>query len=228
MKILDTGIASATDNMKIDSCLLADLKVHQEATLHFYGWQSPSATYGYFSDPSQFIKPNTTLDIARRPTGGGIIFHFTDLTFSITIPKNHPYFSINTMENYRWINQKVEKAIEIFLGKKITSLLEQEPAPLNQECCGFCMAKFTKYDVMIKSKKVAGGAHRRSRDGFLHQGSICLMIPEKNFLQDILMTKPSIWNAMEQNSYPLLQDYEDKLSSVNNLKNCLIEAFLSH
>ena len=51
------------------------------------------------------------LHLARRPTGGGIIFHLTDFAFSVLIPANHPSFSQNTLENYALVNRPVAFAI---------------------------------------------------------------------------------------------------------------------
>ena len=57
--------------------------------LHLYQWDGPSATYGYFIDPSKYLDLNKLrqhhVALARRPTGGGIVFHIWDLAFSFLI-----------------------------------------------------------------------------------------------------------------------------------------------
>ena len=202
-EILITGCASAEANMARDSQLLQSLTNDPRCLLHFYDWERPSATYGYFIDPADHLNlPGVArqgVDLARRPTGGGIIFHHCDLAFSILVPATHPGYSLNTLSNYALINHAVAEAICLF-AKAEPDLLPLEP--LSSEAKAFCMAKPTRYDVMLERRKVGGGAQRRMRQGFLHQGTIALGLPGKEFLEDLL-GEPVI-SAMASNSLALL------------------------
>src|SRR5580692_6228766 len=102
MRVLDTGPASAEKNMQIDADLLESLA--EEPILHFYEWEKRSITYGYFVKPEELLHLENLkrhgIDHARRPTGGGIVFHLWDLAFSVLIPSSSPHFSQNSLENY--------------------------------------------------------------------------------------------------------------------------------
>src|SRR5262249_49694531 len=142
------------------------------------------ATYGHFIAPSQFLNLSAMadlgLDLAQRPTGGGITFHLSDLAFSMLIPASHPGYSANTLANYAFINHLVAKAIKEFMHlSKEPLLLPIEPALSDPKAAHFCMAKPTKYDLMLDGRKVAGAAQRRTKFGFLHQGTISLALPDE-------------------------------------------------
>lgn len=205
LKILDTGKRSAQENMDIDAALLKDLGA--EPILHIYEWDGPSATHGHFIKPSDYLclhkAEENTLQLGRRPTGGGIIFHVSDWAFSILVPSTHPQFSLNTLDNYHLINTAVQAAVKQFIDHD-PNLLPEEPIPLDESCRSFCMAKPTKYDVMLGSQKIAGAAQRRMRQGFLHQGSICVAHPPKALLEAVLLPGTQVLSAMEQNTYSLL------------------------
>ncbi len=198
VKVLDTGVESAQKIMETDALFLE--KLENEPLIHFYDWATPSATYGYFIDVSQYLKMPSKLTLARRPTGGGIIFHTIDYAFSVLVPASHPYFSENTLENYLLINEPVKRAIGA------TGLLPEEPVPLDEASSHFCMAKPTKYDVMVGSRKVAGAAQRRKKQGFLHQGSIALMLPTETFLDEVLLPGTRVKEGMFANSHYLVQE----------------------
>lgn len=200
-QILDSEKASAKSHMDKDQALL---QAFTQPTLHFYEWERPSATYGYFIKPEQFLDNLNLLDIAKRPTGGGIIFHLADCAFSVLIPANHPAFSINTLDNYAFVNQAVSKAIHELIGGTIPELLPIEPISQDFESSHFCMAKPTKYDVMIGGKKVGGAAQRRSVRGFLHQGTISLGMPSESLMRSILKAGSQVYECMRQNSFYLL------------------------
>jgi lipoate---protein ligase len=208
-KYLHTGTSNAEKNMAIDCSLLQDLQYDGEPTLHIYDWEESSLTYGHFICLENFLLPKGIQkhkrQIARRPTGGGILLHGSDFTFSVLLPGSHPSFSRNTLSNYQFINQTVLETLHCFLGgNAICSLLPEEPEKVNQQCVSFCMAKPTKYDLMINGKKVGGGALRKTKEGFLHQGSICLTLPSEEFLNALFPPQSIVVDAMRQNSYPLL------------------------
>lgn len=207
-KIIDTGVDKAEVIMQKDQDLLETISQEKNPILHFYEWEGPSATYGYFLHPKQFFSmegiAKTGLQIARRPTGGGIIFHLWDFAFSALIPASHPAFSQNTLQNYATINLCVLSAVEEFLEVRGCELTEEDGQILGEGCANFCMAKPTRYDVMLGGKKVAGAAQRKTKDGLLHQGSLSLVMPSKEFLQEVLLSELNVVEAMSRFTFPLL------------------------
>lgn len=192
--VIDSGKKLAYENMAKDANLLLNLGA---PTLHLYDWEKDAATYGHFIDPKKFFKLET-IELAKRPTGGGIVFHIADFAFSVLIPASHPAFSINPLENYLFINRQVSSIIETMFGEKIDLLPEEDS--LRE---AFCMAKPTKYDLMLHGRKVGGAAQRKTKQGYLHQGSILLGQLKDDFLEKILLDETLI-EKMKDNSLPLL------------------------
>lgn len=227
-KIVDTGPASAEANMQLDKELLETLG--DSALLHLYDWERPSATFGYFVDPHKLINvakaKELGFDLARRPTGGGVVFHAWDLAFSVLVPESHPAFAKNTLDNYAFVNRAVLKAVQRFLKARESLNLTPADAPaLDADCGRFCMARPTKYDVMLKGRKIAGAAQRRMKQGYLHQGTIALTLPDER-LKEVLLEGTRVWEAMQLNTYPLIGAGADTLQSAREeLKHLLKEEF---
>ncbi len=208
--VMDSGVSDAKKNMEIDTKLLDELDASSMSpVLHFYDWSAPSATYGHFINPSDHLSENVFtenyLQLAKRPTGGGLIFHTHDLAFSVLVPAAHEAYSINILENYAFVNRLLIEVISGFIGSPSTlSLLPDEPGAKDHHSGKFCMAKPTKYDVMLDGRKVGGGAQRRTRSGFLHQGTISLSIPDREFLEKVLLPHTCVHRAMLENTCSLL------------------------
>lgn len=207
-QLLDTGINSATTNMELDAKLLEELDPMGPAILHLYRWKEPSATYGYFIDTDRFLNQEGVkkrgLALARRPTGGGIVFHVSDLAFSVLVPSQHEGFSENTLDNYRYVNEKVVCAVQALLQEGAMTLLPLDPRAIDPSCNHFCMAKPTIFDVMMDGKKIAGAAQRKRKQGFLHQGSISIAMPQLSFLQEVLLPDTKVLEAMQMHTHTLL------------------------
>ncbi len=206
LRILDTGVAAAEENMRLDREFLENLDFRGLPILHFYRWDSPSATYGHFVAPSQYFDLGQAdrfrLKLAKRPTGGGIVFHIWDLAFSFLMPSNHRAFSSNTLSNYQFVNEAVLKAVtELFDLKGTASIIpENFPSPV-MDCKNFCMAKPTQYDVVYQGMKIAGAAQRRTRLGYLHQGTISLGLPDFELLRSVLHSEQAVLDAMAQYTF---------------------------
>lgn len=206
-ELLNTGIKTAEENMQLDRSLLEKLSPQGPAILHLYRWKTPSATYGHF------IKPHTLLNLeaaqkhhlalAKRPTGGGMIFHVSDLAFSVLMPAQHEKFSENTLENYHYINHKVLVAVQSVMKEASIELLPEAPAAVEDSCQNFCMAHPTIFDVMIGNKKIAGAAQRQRKQGFLHQGSISIAMPDERLLEEVLLPDTQVLKTMK--AHTLLQ-----------------------
>jgi lipoate-protein ligase A len=214
MKIIDSGSQSGKDIMNRDETLLEELQPNGAPLLHFYRFQKKSATFGHFLSPEDYIDlPKAEalgFAFAKRPTGGGMIFHIWDLPFSLLIPANHPGYFQDPLKNYAFIHQIVLQAIGSFLeNPPLLHLLPEEPLPLDQHTKAFCMAKPTKYDIMIDGKKIVGAAQRRKKQGYLHQGSISLAMPNFEEIASILRPGTQIIEAMRIHTASLLGAVDD-------------------
>lgn len=204
--VLDSGRLPPEVIMAKDAELLSRLNEAAQPILHLYEWEGKCLTYGYFTDPTDYLHLEALerhgLRMARRPTGGGILFHLTDYAFSILLPASHPYFSCNTLDNYAYVNSLVAQALEPLIGQK-ASLLDRNQVCLRSPHYPFCMAKPTCYDLILEGKKVGGAAQRRTKQGLLHQGSISLALPSIDLLKDVLIHS-DVMEAMQNHTYHFL------------------------
>lgn len=216
-KFFNSGIKSAHQNMELDASLLEGLILEPRPLLHFYQWERDSATYGYFIKPDRFFDlekvKSSSFDLARRPTGGGIVFHTWDLAFSVLLPSTHAKFSQNPLENYKTVNSWVLTAVkDIFLKKSGLSLLPEEAEGVHNLHTGFfCMAKPTKYDVILEGRKIAGAAQRKKRQGLLHQGTISIAPPKRELLESLFLSSTNVIEEMFSNSHVFLPSNWDAL-----------------
>ncbi len=209
--ILETKATSASANMELDAQLLENLGSQEKPILHLYEWEKESATFGYFVKPEELLNLEEAekrgIDLARRPTGGGVVFHMWDLAFSVLVPAKSPLFSTNTLDNYNLVNRVVKDVVQKFIGEEMS--LTPDDAPFQDlTCTHFCMARPTKYDVMLQGKKIAGAAQRKTKDGFLHQGTIALMRPDEELLAALLPSS-AVREAMMRTTFPLLKNSRD-------------------
>lgn len=206
LKIVDSGLLGAKKQMDEDARLLQSLEERPETTLRFYQFPSQACTHGLFMDPYPFFDwkavENLGMEIAKRPTGGGLIFHAVDFTFSVLMPAAHPLFPENVIESYRLINSHALEAIQEAFG--VTPELAENAAKEASPRSGFCLAKATVYDLMLSGKKIGGAAQRRTRSGLLHQASITLGLPEEDALKNLLPNHPEIVSSMLKNSAALI------------------------
>jgi lipoyl(octanoyl) transferase len=159
----DTEPRPASLNMALDEALLEKASV---PLLRFYRWQRPSISFGYFGRYAEVAHESGQREIVRRWTGGGIVPHGDDLTYSVIIPAAHALFEGSSPEIYRAIHEALQAALK---ANGIAADLFRETTPKISEAC---FANAVRADVMSAGRKIAGAAHRRSRAGLLHQGSI--------------------------------------------------------
>jgi lipoyl(octanoyl) transferase len=155
---------SAAMNMAIDEALL---EYAANPVVRFYRWQSPALSFGYFGRFSDVVSYQRERDLVRRWTGGGIVFHGNDLTYSIVIPASEAVFGEQSTSIY----QKIHHALcDVLVEAGHPALLGTETG-VNDP--GYnCFANPVRADVLINGRKVAGAAQRRTRRGLLQQGSI--------------------------------------------------------
>ncbi len=231
-EVIDTGVGSAARNMEMDAELLEEASVKKRPLLHFYDWEGDCATYGYFVDPGNYLNlegvSRRGLQLARRPTGGGIVFHIWDMAFSVVVPSSCPEFSFNTLENYAFVNRAVLGAVGEFVrGRSDLVLTADDFVSMDAQCQHFCMAKPTKYDVILEGRKIAGAAQRKIKGGFLHQGTISLVMPPEDYLREVLKEGSQVLDAMKLYTFPVLGP-RASAQEISEAKKCLKVLLTTH
>ncbi len=167
----DIDSRSAALNMAIDEAFFETAKV---PTIRFYQWDHPALSFGYFGKFDDVAAHNR--DIVRRWTGGGIVFHGDDLTYSIVIPATDVAFGESSMQIYANVHQAISSALAT-RGTTAPALYEGRPekgsAVIDRRYNpALCFSNPVQNDVVANGRKIAGAAQRRNRHGLLQQGSI--------------------------------------------------------
>jgi lipoate-protein ligase A len=182
----DIAPHSAAMNMAIDEALLESAAA---PSIRFYRWESPALSFGYFGRFADVAGNASERDLVRRWTGGGIVFHGDDLTYSIVIPATEPAFGESSMSIYEKIHCALRDAL-LAIGQRAAvaaggssrrssmatadnpgrTMTARRAAIIDR---GYnCFANPVRADVLLNGRKIAGAAQRRTRPGLLHQGSI--------------------------------------------------------
>ena len=150
-------------NMAIDEVLLTTAR---PAILRFYRWNAPSVSFGYFVRFAEAREIAGNRDVVRRWTGGGIVPHGEDLTYSIMIGAPDGTFALPS----KIIYQRVHSIWVMRCAKTESSRFSlKRRLPKISDAC---FANPVVSDVIESGRKIAGAAQRKTRSGLLHQGSI--------------------------------------------------------
>lgn len=155
--IVDT-FHDAFYNMGMDLALLVSVG-HKKAlpTLRLYGWEPQAVSIGYFQGIEEEVDIPACeargISVVRRLTGGGAVFHDQEVTYSITIPLDHPLASHSIQESYGILCQGIIKALRKWN-------VEATFVPIN--------------DIVCEGKKISGNAQTRKQGGLLQHGTLLL------------------------------------------------------
>ncbi|MDD2804659.1 MAG: hypothetical protein PHV33_03830 [Elusimicrobiales bacterium] len=169
--IIETPPLDVYEQMAADEALCEALPAPY--VLRFYNWKAPGVTFGYSQrrkavGEAVAAAGSAITAIVRRPTGGGIVFHETDLTFSFIFHAPGVYFEPGkTYERlHRSINAEYAR-----LGVSFDLLNEKTKDYAVNDPVMNCFSKPVDKDILYNGKKVLGGALRKLGDYMLYQAS---------------------------------------------------------
>jgi lipoate-protein ligase A len=167
-RLLVHGAGSPARNMAVDEALLREIAA---PVLRLYEWDVPAVSLGYFQAAG--LAPQGR-PLVRRYTGGGLVDHARDITYTIVVPRAHPWMELSAPESYCVVHRGVQAALTACgIESDLTA------AALAGESQA-CFQKPVRFDILASGRKVSGAAQRRTREGMLHQGSILLPDPARN------------------------------------------------
>ncbi len=154
MKLLRDTRHPAAYNMALDEALL---RLNDGPVFRTYSWEPSAVSIGYFQSIEEEVDLETAermgVDVIRRITGGGAVFHDTDgeVTYSVILPAGHEAAGSSAKESYEVLCGGIVEALKI-LG------LDASFAGIN--------------DVVVEGKKISGSAQTRKKWGVLQHGTL--------------------------------------------------------
>jgi lipoyl(octanoyl) transferase len=166
----DNASWSAAENMAVDEALFFSQK---QPWLRVYQWQEPSVSIGCFEPWDQALAIAGPRPLVRRWTGGGLVEHGTDWTWSVGVPEGEPFLKGRLRDCYERLHSALLATLTETGAAGFLQNGPPEPSKAEKHSLTNCFAAPVTHDVMVaEGKKLAGGAIRRTREGLLYQGSV--------------------------------------------------------
>jgi len=174
-RFLDSGYMHPCANMAIDEALIEIYEFARMPVFRIYGWSPPGFSIGCSQNAEAVLDvpacERDGIPIVKRATGGGIIYHCREVTYSvvcseqdigtpITVKEGYKTICSFLLESYRRCGLDPCFAIDCRAGNKIRS--------------SFCFSSFEDYDILIGGRKIGGNAQKWRRKIILQHGSIPL------------------------------------------------------
>ncbi|OHD67365.1 MAG: hypothetical protein A2W19_00160 [Spirochaetes bacterium RBG_16_49_21] len=172
---------SGYENMAIDEYLIYLHERTGTPMLRVYGWSRPAISLGRYQRADCLDLEacrRDRIDVVRRITGGGAIFHDDELTYSFVcsdalvgirdLPIRQSFEKLNSfiIDLYRGFGLRAHFAKD--MDKRIGRGPDKSAA--------FCFSGRQEYDILVNARKMGGNAQRRTRGILFQHGSIPLTI----------------------------------------------------
>ncbi len=225
-RIIDTGAMDPFSNMALDETLLKSYEENpSRPTFRIYGWSKPGLSFGYSQDPSDELDLDIckarSVPVVRRITGGGIILHGNEITYSLVCSKEDLGIRSQVEASYKVISSFL---ISFYAALGIDARFACDIP--SEEKLGIpstiCFAAKEKYDIIVYDKKIGGSAQKRSRDTIFQHGSIPLNFGA-GYASSFLRTRPS---GKPENGATSLEEILGLELKISKLSQLLRTAFV--
>lgn len=176
-RFIESGPLDGAHNMAVDEALLScfDPEISRPV-FRIYGWEPPSLSLGRFQQAGEILDQDRIraagISVVRRITGGGVIYHADELTYSLVCAPRHVPSAASIKESFRVLTSFL---MEFYrkLGLEPSYAVDSAgcPSPLGERS-PFCFAGRETYDIIIENRKIGGNAQRRLKNVIFQHGSI--------------------------------------------------------
>jgi lipoyl(octanoyl) transferase len=178
-RLVDAGPLDGPANMALDEALFSCFNSETSLpVLRLYGWEPPALSLGRYQDAAAALKLDLCeadgVPVVRRMTGGGIIYHGQELTYSIVCAPEQLGEVAGVKAGFRRLCSFLlgtyrRLGLEAAFATDLNPAGERLGAPT-----AFCFAGKEEFDVLVNGQKIGGNAQRRMRGALLQHGSIPL------------------------------------------------------
>ncbi len=176
-RVIISNQNSAKENMAIDEALLKSFKSDDLPIFRLYTWDKDSLTIGISQDIKDYsFLSNKEKKTAKRITGGGILFHGHDLSYSLIIPT--PLLKdYNIKESYENICSFI---LEFYRKLNLNVCYAKDDENIILSKSEYCQVGFEAYDILVNGQKIGGNAQRRTKKAIFQHGSIPIVTSNIN------------------------------------------------
>ncbi|MBI4707114.1 MAG: lipoate--protein ligase family protein [Candidatus Omnitrophica bacterium] len=174
-RLIRSKPATAVYNMALDEKIFNQYLLDGVPVLRVYGWSAPSFTYGFSQKPQEELDlpgcARAGVEVVKRMTGGGILFHHDEITYSFVCSKQDVGEEPGVFVSYRRICAFLIRFYKS-LSLKVSFAIESESFKSRSLPQALCSASNEKYDIIINDKKIGGNAQKRRRQAVFQHGAI--------------------------------------------------------
>lgn len=212
---------SGYENMAIDEFMVYYYENNRIPVLRLYLWESPTISVGKYQDVIKEINIDKCSEedvyIIRRMTGGGAIFHNSELTYSLVCSeKDIKSDKLSVKETYERLNEFLLEMYRLLgLSAGFAKNLKKKKLGIRSP---FCFSDCEEYDIIIKNKKIGGNAQCRKKNIIFQHGSIPFEI-------NIEKIKKYFNFKINNNNFTTLCELLKKEIDVNEIEKVFLKAF---
>ena len=172
--IVDAEPCSGSWNMAVDEYLFRSLEIESGTHLRFYSWARPTVSLGYSQKVDHVLNAaycrREGIDIVRRITGGKLVLHDREVTYSLC-SSDTGTFGTTLTESYRLISSGLMRGLErMGLRPRLADAPPQSYVRGDLPCFSYP----ARDEIEIDGRKIVGSAQKRVGGRFLQHGSVPL------------------------------------------------------
>lgn len=180
-RVIDEERNRGALHMAIEEVGATTASTEDLSTVRIFSWEPSTLTLGYHQYPSTidwaFCESNN-IDVIRRQTGGGGIYHdaYADISYSIIAPATA--LPGDLLECYHLLCQPILEALDR-MGIDAAFSETEHPSIYEPSC--YLRSIHPAHDIIVDSRKISGNAQYRTRESVIQHGSISFdLAPQKH------------------------------------------------
>lgn len=226
LRLIDSGFQCGSLNMAIDEALAVSLESSPDSGfLRFYRWSPPALSFGYFQKIEKILDmgklPEFNIHAVRRMTGGKMVFHGDEITFSAGLSINRIRGANPAAENFIDFFREVmtpfvsglrNTGIEATFARNIDS-------PRTERI--HCFSSAAGHSIFSGGKKLVGSAGVLKGNILCFHGSIPISV--STFPRELFLNR----NQSNQPDHGCLMDSLSVIQ-ISTLSSNVAESFSRH
>ncbi len=215
-------------NMAVDSHLFSLCEAGcQDAFLRLYQWEPPAISLGMLEKTDGLDLDRIRQDgirVVRRPTGGRMVLHKGDLTYSVILPKTQE-------EAFKDVYGRIANCIAHGLERiGITCHVERGKYEARRSRLMPCFVSTSQFEITCQGKKIVGSAQKIGRKSILQHGSIPIdrsYLEIVNYLVCDEGTRHLLRSKLETNTMSIEEICGERLK-VRSVADALLQGFVEN